>query len=197
MTQNASNLTIRSTTILSVRRGDLVAIGGDGQVSLGDTQLKQDARKIRSLADGKVQCGFAGSAADAFALLERFEARLNAHPSNLRRAAIELAKEWRTDKALRQLQALLIAVSEDTTLMVGGSGDVIEPTDGVIGIGSGGVYATAAAQALLKHTDLAADEIVRSAMGIAADICVYTNHDITVETLPNKDTGDNTRNQGT
>lgn len=174
---------LRATTILTVRRGDSVAVGGDGQVSLGEAAIKHDARKIRSLADGKVLCGFAGSAADAFALLERFEAKLETHKNNLRRAAIELAKAWRTDRALRRLESLLLAVSSDTTLMIGGSGDVIEPTDGVIGIGSGGMYATAAARALLEHTQLPAKEIVEHALNIAADICVYTNKNIVVESL--------------
>ncbi len=174
---------IRSTTILSVRRGQEVAIGGDGQVSLGDTMIKHDASKIRSLANGRVLCGFAGSAADAFALLERFEGKLEANKDNLRRAAIELAKEWRTDRAMRRLESLMIAISSDTTLMIGGSGDVIEPSDGVIAIGSGGMYATAAAKALLLQTDLPAKDIVEQAMHIAADICVYTNHEISVQTL--------------
>jgi ATP-dependent HslUV protease subunit HslV len=174
---------IRSTTILSVRRGDRVAIGGDGQVSLGETTVKQDACKIRSLADGAVLCGFAGSAADAFSLLERFETKLEQYPGNIRRAAIELAKDWRTDRVLRRLESLLIAVSKDVTLMIGGAGDVIEPTDGVIGIGSGGMYAAAAARALVAHTDLEPRKIVESALSIAADICVYTNHEIFVETI--------------
>ena len=173
----------RSTTILTVRRGDNVAIGGDGQVSLGDTAIKHDARKIRSLADGAVLCGFAGSAADAFALLDRFDKQLQQHPANLRRAAIELAKEWRTDRVLRRLESLLLAVSKDVTLMIGGSGDVIEPTDGVIGIGSGGAYATAAARAMVAHTDLTPKAIVEHALRIAADICVYTNDKIAVETI--------------
>ncbi len=177
---------IRSTTILTVRRGSSVAIGGDGQVSLGSTVIKHDAKKIRPLADGQVLCGFAGSAADAFALLERFEGKLSQHKANLRRAAIELAKEWRTDKALRRLESLLIAVSDSTTLMIGGSGDVIEPTDGVIGIGSGGMFATAAARALIAKTDLSAEEIVKESLGIAADICVYTNQNIAVESLTQK-----------
>ncbi len=174
---------IRATTILTVRRGTSIAVGGDGQVSLGEVAIKHDARKIRSLADGKVLCGFAGSAADAFALLERFEAKLETHKNNLRRAAIELAKEWRTDRALRRLESLLIAVSSDTTLMIGGSGDVIEPTDGVIGIGSGGMYATAAARALLEHTQFSPKEIVEHALNIAGDICVYSNKNIVVESL--------------
>lgn len=174
---------IRSTTILAVRRGNMVAIGGDGQVSLGDTKIKRDARKIRALAEGRVLCGFAGSAADAFALLDRFEGKLGEHQSNVRRAAIELAKDWRTDRALRRLQSLLVVISKEGLLMIGGSGDVIEPSDGVLGIGSGGMYATAAARALLEHTDLPANTIVERALHIAADICVYTNHEITVETL--------------
>ncbi len=174
---------IRSTTILSVRRGEDVAIGGDGQVSLGDTAIKHDAKKIRPLMDGKVQCGFAGSAADAFALLERFEAKLDQYKGNVRRAAIELAKEWRTDRALRRLESLLVAVSKDATLMIGGSGDVIEPTDGVIGIGSGGMYAAAAAKALLQNTELSPRDVVERSLHIAGDICVYTNREITVETV--------------
>ena len=175
--------TIRSTTILTVRRGDKVALGGDGQVSLGDTIIKHDASKIRPLADGKVLCGFAGSAADAFALLERFEGKLDQYKDNLRRAAIELAKEWRTDRALRRLESMILAVSCDTTLLIGGAGDVIEPTDGVVGIGSGGMYATAAARALMEHSDLAPDKIVEASLKIAADICVYTNDKISVQTI--------------
>lgn len=174
---------IRSTTILTVRRGARVAVGGDGQVSLGQTVVKHDARKIRSLANGSVLCGFAGSAADVFALLERFEAKLEQYKSNIRRAAIELAKEWRTDRALRRLESLLITVSSDTTLLIGGSGDVIEPTDGVIGIGSGGMYAVAAARALVAHTDMPPEDIVEQSLRLAADICVYTNKEIAVETL--------------
>ena len=174
---------VRSTTILAVRRGSHVAIGGDGQVSLGDTTVKHDARKIRSLAEGKVYCAFSGSAADAFALLERFEAKLERHKDNVRRAAIELAKEWRTDRALRRLESLLIVVSKETTLLIGGSGDVIEPSDGVIGAGSGGMYAAAAARALIAHTDLTPQRIVEESLRIAAGICVYSNQEITVETI--------------
>ena len=173
----------RSTTILTVRRGDEVAIGGDGQVSIGATAVKHDARKVRPLAGGKILCGFAGSTADAFALLERFEAKLEKHSTNMPRAAIELAKEWRTDRALRRLESLLVTISRESTLMLSGSGDVIEPTDGIIGIGSGGNFAMAAAKALIANTDLSATEIVRKSLEIAADICVYTNHDIVVETL--------------
>ena len=174
---------IRSTTILAVRRGSRVAVGGDGQVSIGPAAVKHDARKVRALADGKVLCGFAGSAADAFALLERFEGKLERHKNNIRRAAIDLAKEWRTDRALRRLESLLVVASNEALLMVGGSGDVIEPSDGVIGIGSGGMYAVAAARALLQETQLPPEVIVDKAMRIAADICVYTNDHITVEVI--------------
>lgn len=174
---------LRSTTILTVRRAESVAIGGDGQVSLGETAVKHDASKIRSLANGTVLCGFAGSAGDAFGLLERFNAKIEQHPGNLRRAAVELARDWRVDRALRRLQAMIVAASIDTTLMVSGAGDVIEPTDGVIGIGSGGMYATAAARALLADTDLPPDKIVDRSLRIAADICVYTNQSITIEQL--------------
>ena len=181
--ETSKHTTFRSTTVLTVRRGDRVAIGGDGQVSLGETIVKHDALKIRALADGKVLCGFAGSAADAFALLERFEGKLDQYKDNLRLAAIELAKEWRTDRALRRLESMLIAVSHDTTLLVGGAGDVIEPSDGVIGIGSGGMYATAAARALVAHTDLPPETVVEESLKITADICVYTNDRITVRTF--------------
>lgn len=174
---------IRSTTILTVRRGSSVAIGGDGQVTLGQTVIKPDAVKIRRLQNGKVLCGFAGSAADCFALLERFEARLGQHKDNLRRAAIELAKDWRTDRALRRLEAILVAVSADASLMLSGSGDVIEPADGVIGVGSGGPFATAAARALLGHTQLDPKSIVRSSLEIAGDLCIYTNRNLVLETL--------------
>jgi ATP-dependent HslUV protease subunit HslV len=177
---------MRSTTILTVRRGDRVAIGGDGQVSLGDTIMKADAVKIRPLADGRVIAGFAGGAADAFALLERFEAKLKDYPANTPRAATELAKEWRTDRALRRLEAMIAVVDAQHTLLVSGTGDVIQPTDGILGIGSGGNYALAAAKALMAHTDLSAAEIVRTALEIAADICVYTNRNIVIEELPTK-----------
>ncbi len=174
---------IRSTTILSVRKGDTVAMGGDGQVSLGDTVMKADARKVRVLGEGRVMTGFAGSAADAFALLERFEAKLKDHPQNMPRAATELAKDWRTDRALRRLEALIAVADGKDTLLVSGTGDVIQPTDGILGIGSGGNYAIAAARALMAHSDLDAEGVVREALKIAADICVYSNHSIVVETL--------------
>ena len=160
-----------------------VAIGGDGQVSLGDTVMKADAMKIRSLADGRVIAGFAGGAADAFALLERFEAKLKDYPANMPRAATELAKEWRTDRALRRLEAMIAVIDAQHTLLVSGTGDVIQPTDGVLGIGSGGSYAVAAARALVAHADLSAEQIVRQSLEIAAGIDVYTNTNITVEVL--------------
>ena len=173
----------RSTTILTVRHKGRVAIGGDGQVSLGSTVMKSDAVKIRPLADGRVFAGFAGSAADAFALLERFEAKLKDYPANMPRAATELAKEWRTDRALRRLEAMIAVVDAQNTLLVSGTGDVIQPTDGILGIGSGGNFALAAARALVSHSNLSAAEIVRAALEIAADICVYSNRNIVVEEL--------------
>ena len=174
----------RSTTILSVRtKNGEVALGGDGQVTLGNIVAKHDAVKIRRLGGGKVLTGFAGSAADAFALLERFEKKLSEFPDNTRRAVIELAKEWRTDRVLRRLEAMLAVVDNSTSLIVSGAGDVIEPTDGIIGIGSGGPYAASAAKALLQHTSLGAKEIVDSALKIAGEICIYTNTNIKVETL--------------
>ncbi len=173
----------RSTTILSVRHGGKVAIGGDGQVTMGSAVMKADAMKIRRLADGKVLTGFAGSAADAFALLERFEAKLKDYPSNVPRAATELAKDWRTDRALRRLEALLAVVDARSTLLISGTGDVIQPTDGVLGIGSGGSFAVAAARALIAHSSLSAAEIVRKSLEIAAGICIYTNTNIVVEEL--------------
>ncbi|MEN6494261.1 MAG: ATP-dependent protease subunit HslV [Thermoguttaceae bacterium] len=172
-----------STTILTVRRDGTVAIGGDGQVTVGQTIMKADAVKIRRLADGKVITGFAGASADAFALLERFEAKMKDFPGNMPRAATELAKDWRTDRALRRLEALLAVVDGRHTLLLTGNGDVIQPTDGVLGIGSGGNYAVAAARALLMHSKLSAAEIVRTALEIAAGIDVYTNTNIMVEEL--------------
>jgi ATP-dependent HslUV protease subunit HslV len=174
----------RSTTILSVRKGDQVALGGDGQVTLGNVVAKADAVKIRRVgAGGKVLVGFAGSAADAFALLERLEKKLGEFPDNTRRAAVELAKDWRTDRILRRLEAMLAVVDRTTSLIISGAGDVIEPTDGIIGIGSGGPFAQAAAKALLQHSNLGAMEIVESALRIAGEICIYTNTNVRVETL--------------
>jgi ATP-dependent HslUV protease subunit HslV len=174
---------IHGTTILAVRRDGKVAIGGDGQVTLGQTALKHDANKIRRLGNGKVLCGFAGSAADAFALLERFDAKLEENKGNLKRAATQLAKDWRTDRILRRLESLLVAVDAEASLIIGGDGNIIEPTDGIIGIGSGGMFAVAAARALLKHSSLPAEQIVRESLLIASEICVYTNDHLTIETL--------------
>ena len=174
---------IRSTTILAVRRGNTTAIGGDGQVTLGQIVMKSDAHKIRRLHGGKVVVGFAGSSADAFALLERFEAKLKDFSGSVPRAATELAKDWRLDRALRRLEAMMIAVDRDSLLMVSGTGDVIQPTDGIAAIGSGGAYATAAARALLAHSTLSAPEIVKTALDIAADLCIYTNRNIEVEVV--------------
>jgi ATP-dependent HslUV protease subunit HslV len=172
----------RGTTILSVRRNGVVAVGGDGQVSMGNTVMKGNARKVRRLYDGKVVAGFAGGTADAFTLFERFEAKLQQH-GNLTRAAIELAKDWRTDRMLRRLEALLCVADRDKSFVISGNGDVIEPENDLMAIGSGGPYAQAAARALLENTELEAEAIVRAALGIAADICVFTNHNIVVETL--------------
>ena len=180
---NGEGARLRATTVLTVRRGSVAAIGGDGQVTLGQTVVKSDARKIRRLGDSHALCGFAGGAADAFALLERFDGRLQQYKGNLRRAAIELAKEWRMDRVLRRLDSVLVACSPDCTLMLSGAGDVIEPVDGVIGIGSGGMYAAAAAKAMLQTTDLGPAEIVERALLIAADICIYTNANIHVEVI--------------
>ena len=174
---------IRSTTILTVRHGGRVAIGGDGQVTLNTTVVKADSVKIRPLLDGKVICGFAGGAADAFGLLERFEAKLKDYPENMPRAATELAKEWRMDRALRRLEALLAVVDSRYTLLVSGTGDVIQPTDGILGIGSGGDFAVAAARGLVAHSTLDAKQIVQQSLEIAGDIDIYTNHNIVVEEL--------------
>jgi ATP-dependent HslUV protease subunit HslV len=173
----------RSTTILTVRHRGTVAMGGDGQVTVGETIMKADATKIRRLVDNKVIVGFAGASADAFALLERFEAKLKDFPSNVPRAATELAKQWRTDRALRRLEALMAIVDARHTLLLTGNGDVIQPTDGLLGIGSGGSYALAAARALVAHSTLSAGEIVRRSLEIAAEIDVYTNTNIMVEEL--------------
>lgn len=174
---------IHHTTILTVRHNGRVAIGGDGQVTLGDAIMKADAGKIRSLIDGKVITGFAGSSADAFALLERFEAKLKDFPGNMPRAVTELAKDWRLDRALRRLEALLTVVDSRHTLLISGTGDVIQPTDGILGIGSGGNYAVAAARGLVAHSSLSAGEIVRESLRIASEIDIYTNEKIVVEEL--------------
>jgi ATP-dependent HslUV protease subunit HslV len=174
---------IRATTVVAVRTAEGVAIGADGQVTLGATVMKSDAKKIRKLYEGKVLAGFAGAAADAFSLLERFESKLRDHQGSVPRAATELAKEWRTDRVLRKLEAMLIVCDKANLLLVGGTGDVIAPSDQVLGIGSGGPYALAAARALAAHTTLPAAEIVRKALEIAGDICIYSNKNIEVEEL--------------
>ena len=178
-----STAKMHGTTILSVRRGNRVVIGGDGQVTLGDTLMKGNARKVRRLHEGKVIAGFAGGTADAFTLFERFEGKLQKHQGNLTRAAVELSKDWRTDRMLRRLEALLAVADASASLILSGTGDVIEPEEGIMAIGSGGSYAKAAAQALLHETDLDARVIVEKSLRIAADICIYTNQELTIEEL--------------
>ena len=174
---------LHSTTILAVRHQGKVALGGDGQVTLGNMVMKSDARKIRKLHNNQVLSGFAGASADAFALLERFEAKLKDYQGNVPRAATELAKDWRMDRNLRRLEAMLIAADRDNLLLVSGTGDVVQPSDSIAGIGSGGSYAVAAARALTVHSNLSAADIVRKALEIAADLCIYTNRNIEVEQL--------------
>ena len=174
-------LLFHGTTILSVRRRGDVVVAGDGQVTFGNTVLKGGARKVRRLADGKVVVGFAGATADAFALFERLEGKLEQHPGQLTRACVEMAKDWRTDRYLRRLEAMMAVADKDVSLVLTGNGDVLEPEDGLIGIGSGGPYALAAAKALMAETELPAEEVARRAMGIAADICIYTNDQIVIE----------------
>lgn len=174
---------MRSTTILLVRRNGRVALAGDGQVTLGDTVMKSGARKVRRLYNDRILAGFAGATADAFSLLTRFEAKLEQYQGNLERAAIELSKEWRTDKILRHLEALLVVADEKSSFLLSGNGDVIAPDDGVLAIGSGGSYALAAARALIQHTELSASEIATAALRIAGEICIYTNTNLIVEEL--------------
>lgn len=173
----------RGTTIVSVRRGRQVVVGGDGQVSVGNTVLKGNARKVRRLYNDKVIAGFAGGTADAFTLFERFEAKLHAHSGHLTRAAVELAKDWRTDKVLRRLEAMLIVADKTASLIITGNGDVVEPEEGLIAIGSGGPFAQSAARALYDNTELPAKDIVEKSLNIAGDICVFTNRNLTIETL--------------
>jgi ATP-dependent HslUV protease subunit HslV len=188
---------IRSTTILGVLRDDVVAMAGDGQVTVGDVVLKHGARKIRTLSDGAVIAGFAGAVADALTLFSKFETQLKSSDGNLRKASVELAKEWRTDRYLRRLEAQLIVGDGESLLVLSGEGDVIEPDDGIAAIGSGAPYATAAAKALLAHTDLTAREIVESAMGIAAELCIFTNDRFTISTVPESTaSGDTESNAG-
>ncbi|HEY0591290.1 MAG TPA: ATP-dependent protease subunit HslV [Thermoanaerobaculia bacterium] len=178
-----SSMEIHATTILCVRRDGEVAMAGDGQVTVGNTVMKHGASKVRRLYNGEIISGFAGSAADAFALFSRFEAKLEEYHGNLERSVVELAKDWRLDKYLRQLQAMLIVANKDRSYLVSGTGDLIQPDDGLLAIGSGGPFALAAARALVKHTSLSAKEIAAEAMAIAASICIYTNDNITIETL--------------
>ncbi|MBF0137928.1 MAG: ATP-dependent protease subunit HslV [Magnetococcus sp. DMHC-1] len=173
----------KGTTILSVRRGDHVVMGGDGQVTLGNTVVKANARKVRLMHDGRVLAGFAGATADAFTLFDRFEGKLSKHGGILIRAAVELAKDWRTDRILRRLEAMLAVADRSTSLLISGTGDVLEPEDGLIAIGSGGPYALAAARALLANTDLPARQVTERALLITADICIYTNRNLTIEEL--------------
>lgn len=174
---------VKGTTIICVRHKGKVAIAGDGQVTLGDTVLKQRASKIRTLYNGEVLAGFSGATSDAFALFSRFEAKLEEYRGNLPRAAIELAKDWRLDRSLRRLEALLVVADEKHSFLLSGTGDVVEPDDGIIAIGSGGTYALAAARSLIRHTELSAKELVSEAMKISAEICIYTNANITVKEL--------------
>jgi len=174
---------IRSTTILGIVHNGVAALGGDGQVSLGNTVMKHNALKLRKISNGKVLCGFAGGTADAFALMERFEDKLEQYRGNVSRAAVELAKEWRTDKFLRRLEAMLAIIAEDTALVISGNGDVIEPDDKIVAIGSGGMYALAAAKMLKKFSKLSAKEIAEEALKTASDICIYTNDKINVEVI--------------
>jgi ATP-dependent HslUV protease subunit HslV len=174
---------IRSTTILSVRRNDKVVVAGDGQVTMGDTVMKSGARKVRRLYNDKVIAGFAGATADAFALFQRFESKLEQFHGQLNRAAVELAKDWRTDKMMRNLEALLVVADNQSTLIISGNGDVIEPDDGIVAIGSGGPYALSAARALLRHTDLSARQIAEEAMKVAGEICIYSNLNLVIEEI--------------
>ena len=173
----------RSTTVLAVRHKGSIVLGADGQVTHGNTIMKSDRKKLRGMLDGKVLVGFAGSTADAFALMERFEEKVRDYPGNIARAATELARDWRTDRALRRLEAMMLVADSELTLLLTGQGDVVQPTDGVVGIGSGGAYATSAARALVKHSDLAAEDIVRESLAIAAGIDIYTNTNIILEQL--------------
>jgi len=175
---------IRSTTVVAVLRDGQVAVAADGQVTVGETVMKQGAEKVRRIGKGSAIIGFAGGVADALTLMDRLEGKLESHPGNVRRAAVELARDWRNDRMLRKLEAMLLLGDPETLLMVSGNGDVIEPDDGVAAIGSGGAYALAAARSLLRHTEMSAKEIVEAALRIAAEICIYTNDNLSVETLP-------------
>jgi ATP-dependent HslUV protease subunit HslV len=180
---NPTPAEFHGTTILSVRRGSSVAMGGDGQVTLGNVVIKASARKVRRLYQDRILAGFAGATADAFTLFERFEAKLEKHQGNLLRSAVELAKDWRTDRMLRRLEAMLAVADRESSLMITGTGDVLEPEKGLLAIGSGGPYAQAAALALLDHSDLSPEEIVRRSLDIAGQLCIYTNQNVVIETL--------------
>jgi ATP-dependent HslUV protease, peptidase subunit HslV len=184
MSKRSSEPRWRSTTVLAVRHNGEIVLGADGQVTYGNTIMKSDTKKLRRMIDGKVLVGFAGSTADAFALMERFETKAKDYPGNIARAATELARDWRTDRALRKLEAMMIVADAELTLLLTGQGDVVQPTDGVVGIGSGGPYATSAAKALVKHSTLSAEEIVRESLAVAAEIDIYTNNNIIIERLP-------------
>ena len=183
MEKENSNKSMYGTTILAVRKGNNVVVAGDGQVTLGNTIMKSNAKKVRRLADNKVIAGFAGATADAFTLFERLEAKLEQYPDQLSRACVELAKDWRTDKYLRRLEAMMAVADKKVSLIVSGTGDVIEPEDSLIGIGSGGPFALAAARALVDQEKLSAEDVAKKAMGIAAEICIYTNSNLTIEKL--------------
>jgi ATP-dependent HslUV protease subunit HslV len=183
MGQNGTNVKIRSTTVLLVRRDGKIAMAGDGQVTLGETIIKANARKVRRISNGKILAGFAGSTADAFALLSKFETKLEQYQGQLERSAIELSKEWRTDKYLRNLEALLIVADHSDAFLISGKGDVISSDEGLLSVGSGSMYALAAARALMKHTPMSAREIAEEALRIAGDICIYTNSDVVVEEI--------------
>ncbi len=185
ISENSSS--IHSTTILSIRRGKEVVIAGDGQVTIGDTIMKSSAKKVRTMYDDEILAGFAGTSADAFTLFEKFEAKLDEYKGNVTRSAVELAKEWRTDKMLRHLEALLIVCDEEITLVISGTGDVIEPDDGIIAIGSGGPFAQAAAKAMIKFTQMPLKQIAEESMKLAAEICVYTNEHVVIESLPREE----------
>ena len=183
MSPNPDPPQFHGTTILSVRRGERVAMGGDGQVTLGNIVIKASARKVRRLYQDRILAGFAGATADAFTLFERFEAKLEKHQGNLLRSAVELAKDWRTDRALRRLEAMLAVADRESSLMITGTGDVLEPERGLLAIGSGGAYAQAAALALLDHTELAPADVVRRSLEIAGELCIYTNQNLVIESL--------------
>nr|Q31IL7.1 RecName: Full=ATP-dependent protease subunit HslV [Hydrogenovibrio crunogenus XCL-2] len=182
-----SEQTFHGTTILCAKRNGEMVIGGDGQVTLGHVVMKGNARKVRRLFNGKILAGFAGATADAFTLFERFEGKLQTHNGQLMRAAVEMAKDWRTDRALRKLEAMMLVADADNMLLISGTGDVIEPAHDFISIGSGGSYAHSAAQALMENTDLSAKDVVEKALNIAADLCIYTNHNLTIESLNKED----------